>query len=278
MRLSENTQNPTPNHRSKKCTWILGVRIDKVDMAETVAKVEQFIAARTPLRIIYTPNLDFLAKMRTDREFREIVNSADLSVSDGMGLVYAAKIRGDPVPGLVGGRRLFEQLCAVAADRGYKIFLMGAGPGVVQQASVVLQHRFPAIKIAGVFTPPYFSEAGGPEGIRMIEAVNRSGADILFIGLGSPKQERWIYYYRKQLQVPVVIGVGASFDLMAGRITTPPKWVTDAGFEWVYRLAAEPRRLWRRYTVEMVKLAPLLVKAFLNQRMGTVPMARGQQP
>jgi N-acetylglucosaminyldiphosphoundecaprenol N-acetyl-beta-D-mannosaminyltransferase len=245
---------------------ILGIKVDCVGMADTIARVDEFIAETKP-RIVITPNVDHLIKARKDKEFKKIYDNADLSVPDGVPLLWAAKFLGTPLVERVNGTDLFETLCAHAARRGYRVFFLGAAPGIAAQAAQRLKKQNPSLQVVGTYSPPFdffnsFSENQAIEGM-----IREARPDILFVGLGAPKQEKWIYRHKHKLQVPVSIGIGASFEYVAGVTARAPRWMQRVGLEWLYRILENPSRYWRRYIMEDVVFFPLVFAQWLTNLM-----------
>ncbi len=249
---------------------ILGIKVDRVGMAETIARVEKFIAEGKP-RIVITPNVDHLIKARKDKEFKAIYENADLSVPDGVPLLWAAKFLGTPLVERVNGTDLFEALCACAAERGYRVFFLGAAPGVAVEAARKLTRRHPRLKVVGVYSPPFdfFNSFG--ENQKIEASIRAARPNILFVGLGAPKQEKWIARHRHKLQVPVSVGIGASFEYVAGLTVRAPRWMQRPGLEWLYRIIENPSRYWKRYFVEDAVFFPLVfaqrLKAAMQKRI-----------
>lgn len=236
---------------------ILGIKVDRISMAATVAAVDQFIAERKP-RIVITPNVDHLIKARTDQEFKRIYEQADLSVPDGVPLLWAAKFLGWPLVERVNGTDLFEALCARAAERGHRVFFLGAAPGVAAAAAKKLESRHAGLKVVGTYSPPFDFFSSLVENQKILEMLRDARPDILFVGLGAPKQEKWIHRHLHRLEVPVSIGIGASFEYVAGATTRAPLWMQRAGLEWLYRVWENPGRYWKRYLVEDAVFFPLV--------------------
>ncbi|BAU06853.1 glycosyl transferase, WecB/TagA/CpsF family [Fischerella sp. NIES-3754] len=166
--------------------------------------------------------------------------------------------------GRVNGTDLFEKLCAIAAEKQLKIFLLGGRPGASDKAKEVLEKRHPNLQIVGTYCPPYGFESQ-PEELAIINSkIREAKPDILFVGLGSPKQEYWIYGNYKTLNVPISIGIGVSFELVGSMVKRAPLWMQKSGLEWFFRLLMEPQRLWKRYILGN----PLFVWLVLKQRIG----------
>lgn len=228
---------------------LLGIRYDNLTRLDVLDQVELWIQEGGH-HMICTPNADHVVRTQTDIEFREIIQKSDLVVSDGMGVVYAARFLGTPLKENVGGRLLLPEFAARAVQKGCRIFLLGGkNRDVMQRASARLCANFPGLCIAGTYTPPFMDEFDDVENQRMLDAVNQSKSDVLFVCLGTPKQEKWIARNLQKLDVPVSIGIGAALDIIAGEVYEPPGWISGIGFEWFVKLVQEPKRLWRRYLV-----------------------------
>lgn len=221
-------------------TWI-----DQVDLGEAGERIAAYVEAGGAHQIM-TANLDFLRLGCQERAFQELLNMADLVVADGMPLVWASRLGDQPLPGRVAGVDLVAECARLSAQKGYRLFLLGAGAGVAERAAAVLQARYPELVLAGTYAPAGTSPA---EDAVTIERVRAAAPDILLVAFGAPRQDYWIRQHRERLGVPVCIGVGGSFDLLSGRISRAPSWMQRSGLEWLYRFGREPARLWKRYFV-----------------------------
>jgi N-acetylglucosaminyldiphosphoundecaprenol N-acetyl-beta-D-mannosaminyltransferase len=210
-------------------------------MAQTIAWVHTWMADDR-LHQIATTNPEFVMAAQNDAAFAEVLWGADLCVPDGVGLLYAARRLGSPLPERVPGSELVYELAAAAAHTGWPLFLLGAAPGVAEEAAAVFQTRCPGLVIAGTY-------AGSPaqaENDTIVQKINNSGAEMLFVAYGAPQQDKWIARNRESLSsVRVAMGVGGSLDFVTGRVARAPGWVQDLNLEWLYRLGKEPWR-WRR--------------------------------
>jgi N-acetylglucosaminyldiphosphoundecaprenol N-acetyl-beta-D-mannosaminyltransferase len=195
---------------------------------------------------IVTVNLDFMRLARSDAEFRCIVNQADLAVPDGVPVLWAAKLLGDPLVERVTGVEIVEKGAVLAARRGYRLFLLGAAPGVAERAGAELVRRNPGLCVAGTYSPP-FGPSTPQEEERIADRIAAARPDLLFVAFGAPRQDVWIYQHGLALGVPVCVGVGGTFDILAGDVVRAPVWMQRRGLEWLHRLRQEPLRLWRRY-------------------------------
>jgi len=243
---------------------IAGVEIDQYSFDEVVARIiDHALSAKSPEYVV-TPNAQHIVSLQQDRLFREIYSSAFLVVPDGVSLLWAAKFLGTPLNNRVNGTDLFEKLCEIAAQHHLKIFLLGGRPGAADQASAVLQSRYPGLQIVGTHCPPYGFETDQGNCDRINAAIKAAEPDILFVGLGAPKQEKWVYLNYKELGIPVSLGIGVSFELVANMVKRAPIYMQKAGLEWVFRLVVEPRRLWQRYILGN----PQFIWLVLQQKLG----------
>jgi len=220
---------------------ILGIPVHAVTMAETLALIDGYMA-EPRLHQIATVNPEFVMAAQNDAEFRRVLAAADLCLPDGVGLLYAARRSGRRLPERVPGSELVYRLAERAAARGWPLFLLGAAPGVAEEAAAILGDRYPGLHIAGTY-------AGSPdtaEDEAIVRRVNDSGATLLFVAYGAPKQDKWIARNRDALTtVRLAIGVGGSLDFITGRAVRAPRWMQRLGLEWLHRLIREPWR-WRR--------------------------------
>lgn len=228
---------------------VLGVSIDNFRMPEVLDRIAGFVEQHE-FAYAVTPNVDHIIKIRSDPEFREIYENAQLVLADGVPLLWASRALGDPLQERINGTDLFELTCALAARRGYSIYLLGGNPGTARNACAKLSMRFPGLQIAGWECPPYGFGANVSDNLKVQEKILKSGADILFVGLGAPKQDKWIFSYGRGAGVAFAVGVGCSFSFVAGEIRRAPLWMQRRGLEWLSRLFSEPKRLWRRYLLQ----------------------------
>lgn len=235
---------------------LLGVPFDSVGLPEAVDRVDAMVRARIP-RYVVTANVDFLVLARGDTELRSILLDADLVLCDGMPIVWASHWLGNPLPGRVAGSDLVPLLVARAAERRWQVFLLGAGPGVAEEAARRMAALHPSLPEVAHFSPPY-RPLHEMDNAAIIERIAAAKPDLLLVSLGCPKQEKWISAHFRQLGVPVAIGVGASLDFIAGRVKRAPLWMQRSGTEWVFRLIQEPRRLLHRYADDIRVFIPAL--------------------
>lgn len=225
-------------------TEILGAHIDAVSWGDVLQTISQWAAGRES-RYVCVCSVHSLVTAKQDNSFNSIINKADLSTADGMPLVWMLRTRGFRGQQRIYGPDLMWKYCERTAKTGHSVYLYGSSAGVLDRLQARLHEAFPALKIAGAYSPP-FREMSEEEDRRIVDEINRSGAGVVFVGLGCPKQERWMAAHRGRIQA-TMIGVGAAFDFHAGTLRQAPRWIQRAGLEWLYRLMTEPRRLWRRY-------------------------------
>jgi N-acetylglucosaminyldiphosphoundecaprenol N-acetyl-beta-D-mannosaminyltransferase len=227
---------------------VLGVRIDALQIPEVIEKLEEWIRERRRSHFVALANVNNVMEARKDPGFRKIQDSADLALPDGMPLVWMGRLHGHPLRRRVYGPDLLLDFCRQTEGKGYSHFFYGGAPGIGEQLAEEMKRRFPGTKIAGVYSPP-FRALNRQEDASIVEMINQAAPDVLWVGLGCPKQERWIYEHRNRLRVPVIAGIGQAFDIHSGRVTQAPRWMREHGLEWLFRFCSEPRRLWRRYLV-----------------------------
>ncbi|TWT44052.1 putative N-acetylmannosaminyltransferase [Phycisphaerae bacterium RAS1] len=244
--------------------YVGGVRIDAVDMRGALEHIERLVSAGRSAYVV-TPNVDHIIRAQTDPHYAQIVRGADLVLADGQPLVWASKLRGTPLPGRVAGSDLFPLLCQRAAARGWRVFFMGGAPGAADSAKDVLTKRHPGLDVCGTYCPPMGFEQDARELRKAIEAVRAAGAQIVLVGLGSPKQERWIVEHQAEYGPAVSIGIGVSFSFVAGDVRRAPRWMQRCGLEWLHRLLQEPGRLWKRYLVNGWRFLPILLRDLMGR-------------
>ena len=242
---------------------ILGTLISNFTMNEAVKIIEELAKERKQAFVV-TPNVDHIVRLQNDKEFKQIYKNAALVLTDGMPILWAARFLGTPLKEKISGSDLVPEICKLAERKGYKLFFLGGRPGAAQRAKEKLEEKFPFIKIVGAYAPSFGFENYPGEDEKIVKLIKESSPDILLVGLGTPKQEKWIYRHYKDLNVPVSIGVGATFEFIAGVIKRAPRWMQKSGLEWLWRLMREPERLWKRYLIDDMKFFWLV---FL-QRMG----------
>jgi N-acetylglucosaminyldiphosphoundecaprenol N-acetyl-beta-D-mannosaminyltransferase len=239
----QNRPSPIDNPKSFQ---VLGVRVDAVQIPEAVRLLDQWASCRTTSHFVAVTGMHGISEAQRDPTLRRILNAADLVVADGMPLVWLGRWHGYALRRRVYGPELMETFCRATGPR-YRHFLYGGGPGVADRLAAVLEQRY-QVRTVGSYSPP-FRPLTEDEQAEVDRRVRAAAPDVVWVGLSTPKQERWMYEHRARLKVPVMVGVGAAFDFIAGTVRQAPAWMREIGLEWSFRLASEPRRLWRRYLV-----------------------------
>jgi N-acetylglucosaminyldiphosphoundecaprenol N-acetyl-beta-D-mannosaminyltransferase len=235
---------------------ILGIPIDDLNTEKTLERLDEFVASQR-FHQVATANTDFLIQALDDPELKSILWTADLVVPDGMPIVLASKWLGMALKERVSGADLVPLLAARAAAKGYKIFLLGGRLENTQKARERLLKENPGLQIVGCLSPPP-SHLISMDHEAILAEIEAAAPDILLVAFGNPKQEKWIHLHRERLQVPVCIGVGGTLDFLAGATVRAPEWMQKSGLEWFHRLAHEPKRLWRRYTKDIVQFSKFI--------------------
>lgn len=243
---------------------ICGVAIHNFTMHEALAGIERFILARQPVSVV-TPNVDHIVKLQSDASFCGIYARSALVLADGVPLLWAAKFLGTPLREKISGSDLFPKLCEVAAQKGWRVFFLGGRPGAAAKSAVVLKNRYPKLIVSGTYSPDFGFEKDPIYNDKIIQMIQHAKPDILFIGLGTPKQENWADKYKDICKVPVSIGIGAGFEFVAGMVKRAPAWMQKTGLEWFWRLLMEPGRLWKRYLVDDMQFFRLVLKQKLGK-------------
>ena len=219
---------------------ILGVQIDRISMSEALGRMLDFIAKKDP-HFVVTANAEMVMAAHKNIAFREIMNRAGLVLPDGAGVVWASRIYGQPVPERVAGYDIVQELLSVSAVKGFRVFFFGSAPGIAAAAVNQAIMRNPSLHCVGI-RDGYFDKTNEAE---ILSEICEKKPDILLCALGSPKQEFWLAENLQKLKVPVTIGVGGTFDVMAGKIKRAPLWMQKSSLEWLFRLAQQPKRFIR---------------------------------
>lgn len=237
----------------------LNTEIDNLTMSEAIEEIDKLVISKK-VSYVVTPNVDHIVKLEKDEEFKEIYKNADLILTDGMPLIWISKIKSTPIKEKVSGSDLFPKVCEMAAKKSYKIFLLGAEDGIAIKAAENLKAKYKGLKVVGTYSPKYGFEKNEDEIEEIINIINEAKPDILAVGLGAPKQEKFIYKYKDRLNVPVSLSIGASIDFEAGNINRAPLFMQKYGLEWFYRLYKEPKRMFKRYLIDDLKIVNILLK------------------
>jgi N-acetylglucosaminyldiphosphoundecaprenol N-acetyl-beta-D-mannosaminyltransferase len=223
---------------------ILGVRVSAINMQDALTEMERWILNREQHYICVCPNHTIMEGRRNPR-LRQVVNNAGLVTPDGMSVVWVCWLYGYRRVERVYGPDLMEAFSALAAEKGYTNFYYGAAPGVPERLAERLCQKFPGLQVVGTYSPPFRPLTPG-EDAQIVEMINAANPDVVWVGLSSPKQDFWMAEHVGRIKAPVMVGVGAAFDFLSGQKRQAPRWIQRNGLEWVWRLAQEPRRLWRR--------------------------------
>lgn len=237
----------------------LNTEIDNLTMEESLQIINALINKKETSYVV-TPNVDHIVKLEEDIEFQEVYKNADLILTDGMPLIWISKIKKTPIKEKVSGSDLFPKVCELASKKGYKLFLLGAAEGVADIAARRLEKKYEGLNVVGTYSPSYGFEANEDEIKKIIEIIREAKPDILAVGLGAPKQEKFIFKYKDELNVPISLAIGASIDFESGNVKRAPKWMQNSGLEWFYRLCKEPKRMIKRYLIDDLKILKILIK------------------
>lgn len=235
---------------------ILNTYIDALTMEETIEEIEDYIKEKRCVQHVVV-NAGKINLIQEDKKLRDIINSCPLINADGQGVVWASKVLGQPLPERVTGIDLFQKLVEISAQKGYRVFFFGAKEDVVIKVINIYKEKYPTLKIAG-YRNGYFKEE---ESLEIAEQIKDANADILFVAFTSPKKEYWISEYMDVMKVPFAMGVGGSFDVIAGKTKRAPKWMQKCGLEWFYRFLQEPRRMFKRYILGNARFVVLVVRS-----------------
>jgi N-acetylglucosaminyldiphosphoundecaprenol N-acetyl-beta-D-mannosaminyltransferase len=231
--------------------FALGHALIHRDSLEDVAQEVVQLASRAGPALVVTPNADQVVNLERDKALQAAYARADLVLPDGMPVVWASRLLGTPAKERVTGSDLMPRLCAIAARRGLKVFFLGGAEGVGRRAAEKLACACPGLAVVGTLSPPPGFERDGRQNAAIVQAIRQSDADLVFVCLGSPKQEVWVHRHLDLFDKGVFLGVGAAIDFCAGTVRRAPLWMQRSGLEWLYRLAQEPRRLIGRYTKDL---------------------------
>lgn len=238
---------------------ILGSEIHIVEIPDVIAAIDRWIETE-PGRFHYIVNTGMHGLMEGHRDsgFKEILNSADLFAPDGILVILIARAKGEKIDKKSTGPDLMERFLKATDHKSYRHFFYGDTPETLAHLSAKLQSDYPGQQIVGLHSPP-FRAATADEADSIVDEINQAKPDVLWVGLGTPKQERWMFEHREKLNVPVAIGVGASFKFATGDVKRSPGWIGNLGFEWLWRLSHEPKRLWRRVFIDAPQFIALAV-------------------
>lgn len=238
---------------------ICGIPVDALTMKETVQIIDEAIAARKPLHHVVI-NAAKVVNAQVDPNLKESIVNCDIINADGQGVVWAARFLNKPLPERVAGIDLMDELVKLASIKGYKIYFLGAKEDIVRKVVDAYSSKYGSAIIAG-FRNGYFSKEEEPE---IAAAIGASKADILFVAMSSPKKEIFLNTYKHIINIPFIMGVGGSFDVVAGFVKRAPGWMQKSGLEWFYRVIQEPKRMWKRYLFGNIAFTRLVLKEKLG--------------
>lgn len=237
----------------------MNTEIDNLTMSEALEAIDKLILENRNAFVV-TPNVDHIVQLEKGGELCEVYKNANLILADGKPLIWISKWYGTPIKEKISGSDLFPLLCEHAVKRNYRIFFLGAAKGVAAKAAKNLSKRYPGLQIVGTYSPPMGFEKNTSELLNIEKKIKRVAPHILIVGLGCPKQELFIFHNRERLNVPISLGLGASLDFEAGNIRRAPKWMSDYGFEWLFRIFQDPKRLIKRYLFDDCKIFYMIFK------------------
>lgn len=238
---------------------LLNTFVNNLDMEETIQTIDSFIQQKKKSYIVAI-NVDVVIKIEQDAYLKRITDLADMVLVDGKPLIWISKLHKRPVKAKISGSDLVPKLCEKAAEKGYTIFIIGGKDGIAEQAKRKLEKQLLGIKIVGTYAPPYGFEKDRKELDKINQMISDVHPDLLIGCFGCPKQEKWIYENYKKYDATVSVCAGATVDFLAGNVKRAPRWMSDHGLEWFYRFTQEPKRMFKRYFVDDIKIVSLMWK------------------
>lgn len=248
---------------------LFGVKIDPITMRETVATIfGWFTQSASDCKFVITPNVDHIVKVQTDVGLQSAYKQASLVVTDGRPVVWAARFLDVDIPETVPGSDLVPAVFEYAQvnNKPIKVFLLGAMPGVAVRAKAAISQQWPLVEVVGTLSPDFGFDKSKTDSKKICDVVNASGADLLLLGLGAPKQELWVAQYASKISVKAALCVGATIDFLAGEKPRAPVWMRKCGLEWLHRMLSEPRRLAKRYLVDAIVFPGIVFKEWRLRR------------
>lgn len=238
---------------------LMNTEIDNLTMDETLDAIDSLIKEDNCSYVV-TPNVDHIVQLEKDEELKRVYENASLILTDGKPLIWISNQYKTPIKEKISGSDLFPRVCELAAKKGYTMYLLGAAEGVADKAAKNLMDKYKGLNIVGTYSPPFGFEKDKVELKKIERQIQEVHPDILIVGLGCPKQEKYMYHHCKELDVPISFGLGASIDFEAGNIKRAPRWMSEHGLEWLYRITQDPKRLAKRYLVDDMKIISIARK------------------
>lgn len=232
---------------------LMNTEIDNLTMDETLDAIDSLIKEDNCSYVV-TPNVDHIVQLEKDEELKRVYENASLILTDGKPLIWISNWYKTPIKEKISGSDLFPRVCDLAAKKGYTMYLLGAAEGVADKAAKNLMNKYKGLNIVGTYSPPFGFEKDKLELKKIERQIQEVHPDILIVGLGCPKQEKYMYHHCKELDVPISFGLGASIDFEAGNIKRAPRWMSEHALEWLYRITQDPKRLAKRYLVDDMKI------------------------
>ena len=238
---------------------LLNTYVNNLSMSETIDEIEKMIACEKKSYIVAI-NVDVVMKIEHDSYLKKITDNADMVLVDGKPLIWVSKIYKNPVKAKISGSDLVPLLCAEAAHKGYSLFIIGGKEGIAKKAKIRLEEQYPTINVVGTYAPPFGFEDDPNELDKINNMISEKKPDLLIACFGCPKQEKWIYENYQKYDAKVSICAGATVDFLAGNVNRAPKWMSEHGLEWFYRFLQEPKRMFKRYFIDDIKIIKLIGK------------------
>ena len=238
---------------------LLSTYVNNVDMDETLSSIDKMILSGEKSYVVAI-NVDVVMKIEADQYLKKITDNADMVLVDGKPIVWISKWHKHPVKAKISGSDLVPLLCERARDKGYSVFIIGGKDGIADQAKANLEKNLPGINIVGTYAPPFGFEKDKNELEKINTMISDAHPDLLIACFGCPKQEKWIYENYQKYDAKVSVCAGATVDFLAGNVNRAPRWMSEHGLEWFYRFTQEPKRMFKRYFVDDIKVAKLVWK------------------
>lgn len=265
--VEHRVSNPSKLPAGAQKVDFAGIPIHDSSMEELVRHIDENLVQNVSTHIIALNPDSFLVSQR-DAEFKRILSSAEFVICDGVGIMIASRLFSERrIEHRLVGLELMLRLCALSASEGYGIFLFGGTGGAAECCARALQVRFPSLRVLGFYEPPFVEDERFLDNSKIVEKINNLKPDIVFVSLGAPKQEKWIEHHRRELTAAILMGVGASFNFIGGKIPRAPVWMQRIGLEWLFRLLVEPRRLAERYLIGVPHFFLVTVQLYFRSQL-----------